>query len=141
MESHAEPARGPLILLVEDEPLIGLSLQDAVEAAGFLTQLLNCGVDAEAALNDAAVAYSGLVTDIRLGSRISGWDLGRLAREKHANIPVIYMSGDSAIEHGSRGVPGSIMVQKPFAPAQIVTAITTLLNDKPIETRPSEVRQ
>jgi DNA-binding response OmpR family regulator len=136
MDSHPDPALGPLILLIEDEPLIGLSVQDALEAAGFLTHLLNCGVEAEGALNDAATAYSGIVTDIRLGSRISGWDLGRLAREKQANIPVIYMSGDSAVEHGSRGVPSSIMVQKPFAPAQIVTAITTLLNDNPIEDPP-----
>jgi hypothetical protein len=38
------------------------------------------------------------------------------------------MSGDSAPEWTSKGVPNSIMVAKPFAPAQIITAVSTLLN-------------
>jgi hypothetical protein len=44
-------------------------------------------------------------------------------------IPVVYMSGDSAHEWGSRGVPESVMVAKPFVTVQIITAITTLLNE------------
>jgi hypothetical protein len=42
-----------------------------------------------------------------------------------------YMSGDSAIDHASRGVPDSLMVQKPFAVMLIVPAISSLLNAIP----------
>jgi hypothetical protein len=38
------------------------------------------------------------------------------------------MSGRNAAEWASKGVPNSIMLEKPFAPAQLVTAIANLLN-------------
>ena len=69
-----------------------------------------------------------LITDIRLGTGPDGWDLARHARELNARLPIVYMSGDSSQGHSARGVPDSLMIQKPFAPAQIVTAISTLLN-------------
>jgi hypothetical protein len=43
-------------------------------------------------------------------------------------MPVVYMTGHSAHEWASKGVPDSIMVAKPFAPAQIIIAVSTLLN-------------
>jgi two-component system cell cycle response regulator CpdR len=39
------------------------------------------------------------------------------------------MSGDSAVEWASEGVPKSIMLAKPFAIVQLVTAVSQLLND------------
>jgi hypothetical protein len=38
------------------------------------------------------------------------------------------MSGAAAEEWASQGVPNSILLHKPFAPAQLVLAITQLLN-------------
>jgi hypothetical protein len=38
------------------------------------------------------------------------------------------MTGDSAADWTAEGVPNSILVQKPFAFTQVVTAISTLLN-------------
>jgi hypothetical protein len=38
------------------------------------------------------------------------------------------MSGKSAADWASKGVPNSIMLEKPFAPAQLVTAVANLLN-------------
>ncbi|MGE5500489.1 MAG: response regulator, partial [Ignavibacteriales bacterium] len=72
-----------------------------------------------------------LVTDVNLGRGESGWDVARHGRELVAGLPVVYVSGDSGHDWQARGVPGSILVQKPFAPAQIVTAVATVLNDAP----------
>ena len=47
------------------------------------------------------------------------------------HFPVIYMSGDSAEDWSSQGVPNSIMLSKPFAPAQLVTAVSQVLNSVP----------
>ncbi len=44
-------------------------------------------------------------------------------------LPVVYMSGDSAHEWTVKGVPNSVMVSKPFVIAQIITAISSLLNE------------
>jgi hypothetical protein len=43
-------------------------------------------------------------------------------------IPVVYTTGAASADWGSNGVPNSVLLQKPFAPAQIVTAISQLLN-------------
>ncbi|MDP8919398.1 MAG: response regulator, partial [Pseudomonadota bacterium] len=72
--------------------------------------------------------FSGVVTDIRLGAGPTGWDVARRARELAPGIPVIYVSGDSAHEWDSRGLPNSVMITKPFVTAQVLTAISTLLN-------------
>lgn len=118
-----------LILLVEDEPLIGLSVQDTLEDGGYAVHTASNGADALAIIDSGEPGVAGLITDIRLGKGPDGWDVARRAREVNPEIPVVYMSGDSAHEHSARGVPDSVMVQKPFAPAQIVTAISTLLNE------------
>jgi hypothetical protein len=41
---------------------------------------------------------------------------------------VIYMTGAAADQWPVQGVPNSILLAKPFAPAQLVTAISQLLN-------------
>jgi hypothetical protein len=41
------------------------------------------------------------------------------------------MSGDSAEDWASKGVPHSIMLPKPFAPAQLVSAVSHLPNIGP----------
>ena len=119
------------ILIAEDEPLIGLAVEDALSEAGFGVELVDAGTAAIAALDADRELYIALITDVRLGSGPTGWDVARHAREADPSFPIVYMSGDSAHEHGVHGVPDSIMVQKPFAAAQIVTAVTTLLNERP----------
>ena len=68
------------------------------------------------------------MTDISLRGRIDGWEVARQAREIDPQFPVVYMSGASADDWASKGVPNSIMLSKPFAPAQLVTAVSNLLN-------------
>jgi DNA-binding response OmpR family regulator len=75
--------------------------------------------------------YRALVTDINLGQGIEGWDVARHAREIDPNFAVVYMSGKDADDWASKGVPNSIMLAKPFAPAQLVTAVSQLLNNSP----------
>jgi CheY-like chemotaxis protein len=117
-----------LLLLIEDEPLVALSFQDALEEAGFGICHAGNGKDAMAALEESHGDLSGIITDIRLGDGIDGWEVARHAREMKPNIPVVYTSGDSAHEHTIHGVPESVILQKPFAPAQLITAIATLIN-------------
>jgi len=117
-----------LILLAEDESLIALSIEEALEDGGFAVLTAESGEDALAVIDGGGHIFLGLITDVRLGGGADGWDVARRAREVFPNIAVVYMSGDSAAEHRSRGVPGSLMVQKPFATAQIVNAIAALLD-------------
>jgi CheY-like chemotaxis protein len=69
---------------------------------------------------------------VNLKGRLSGWEVARLIRQKHAAFPVVYMTGVATDLWASQGVPNSVLLQKPFAPAQLVTAVSRLLNAPPI---------
>jgi DNA-binding response OmpR family regulator len=79
-------------------------------------------------LKGGKTKYRALVTDINLSGKMSGWEVAKQAREIDPAFPIIYMTGAAADEYGSRGVPNSILLTKPFAPAQLVTAVSQLLN-------------
>ena len=68
------------------------------------------------------------MTDISLRGKIDGWEAAQQARKIDPQFPIIYVSGANAADWASKGVPNSIMLEKPFAPAQLVAAIANLLN-------------
>jgi CheY-like chemotaxis protein len=117
----------PLLLLVEDEPLIRTSLASALEDGGYNLIEADNGAAAIEAI-DRGELFSGIITDIRLGAGADGWEVGRHARHRFPKVAVVYMTGDSAGDWTAEGVPNSVLVQKPFATAQIITAVSTLLN-------------
>lgn len=116
------------VLLFEDEPLVAMFVREALESEGFAVRLASDPVAAELAISESIDTVAALVTDIRLGAGLSGWELARLARERSSGLPIVYVSGDSAADHTVQGVPDSIMIQKPFVAAQLVTALANLLN-------------
>ncbi|MBS0528142.1 MAG: response regulator, partial [Proteobacteria bacterium] len=118
--------------VVEDDHLIQGVVEESLTDGGFKVVMASSGQDAVALLDAAKGKYRAIVTDINLGKgNIDGWKVARHAREIDPAFPVVYMSGAEASEWASRGVPNSIMVAKPFAPAQIVTAVSQLLNSQP----------
>jgi DNA-binding NtrC family response regulator len=119
-----------LVVLVEDEAMIRMIVQDALEEAGFEVAPAGSVQEALSVLGQGKLAIGALVTDIRLGAGPDGWEIARHARTARPDLPVVYMSGDSAADWPSQGVPQSQVVQKPFAVAQIVTAVTNLMNDQ-----------
>lgn len=118
-----------LLLLADDEPLVQMAMQDGLERGGFAVLPVANGVSAMEALEENFQEIAGLITDIRLGNGPSGWVLAHRARELKASICVIYITGDSFDDWAAKGVPKSIVLQKPFADAQLVTAISHLLNE------------
>ena len=116
-----------VVLLVEDEALIRMMLEEELADARFGLVVAMDGGRAIEEIEDDQSRFGVIVTDIRLGRGKSGWDVARRARELMPEMPVVYVSGDSAHEWAARGVPNSVMVQKPFAPEQVLTAISALL--------------
>ncbi|HZP99554.1 MAG TPA: response regulator [Reyranella sp.] len=75
------------------------------------------------------------MTDISIDGKVNGWDVAAKLRETNPALPVVYMSGAHAEDWASKGVPNSVMLAKPFAPAQLVTAVAQLLNSAPPQTQ------
>jgi DNA-binding response OmpR family regulator len=121
-----------VILVVEDDHLIQSIVEESLTDGGFEIVIASSGENALELLDASEGKYRALVTDINLGpDKVDGWDVARHAREIDPNFPVVYMSGKDAADWASKGVPNSIMLAKPFAPAQLVTAVSQLLNTQP----------
>jgi DNA-binding response OmpR family regulator len=118
----------PLILVVEDEYALQRIVQDALTDGGFETEVLSSGEEALTLFKGGIKEYRALVTDVNLKGHLSGWDVAKQIREINPACPVIYMTGAAAGQWASHGVPNSILLEKPFAPAQLVTAVAILLN-------------
>src|SRR4051812_17832728 len=108
-----------------------MSLEDALTEGGFETEILSSGEEALTLFKGKIKEYRALVTDINLKGRLSGWEVARQIREINSTFPIIYMTGAASGHWASHGVPNSILLEKPFAPAQLVTAVSNLLNAAP----------
>ena len=119
---------GPVILVIEDDDAIQSVVEDALSEGGFEPATAASGEEAVTLLIGQKTKYRALVTDIKLLGRLDGWEVARKAREIDPEFPIVYMSGASAADWPAKGVPNSLMLAKPFAPAQLVTAVSQLLN-------------
>jgi len=116
------------VLIVEDETMILLDLESALEEAVFQVVGTRNPAEALAAFDPDPTKFRAALTDIRLGPGQSGWEVARHLRRSNSTIPVVYISGDSTEHWGAEGVPNSIMITKPFFLPQIITAVSQLLN-------------
>jgi CheY-like chemotaxis protein len=118
----------PIVLIVEDDLAIQAIVDEALIEAGFETALAPSAEEAVTLLKGKVANYRALVTDINLKGMMNGWQVAKAARQIDPAFPIVYMTGAAAGHWPSQGVPNSILLEKPFAPAQLVTAVSQLLN-------------
>ncbi|HEY3680073.1 MAG TPA: response regulator [Bradyrhizobium sp.] len=118
----------PLILVIEDDQDLQLIVETALMEGGFKVAMAASGEEALTLFKGNSAPYCALVTDINLLGRLDGWDVAKAIREAAPEFPIVYMTGAAADQWTSHGVPNSILLSKPFAPAQLVTAVSQLLN-------------
>src|SRR5258708_35152108 len=103
-------------------------VEDALTEGGFEPAIATSGEEAVTLLKGNKGKYRALVTDISLLGRMDGWAVAKQAREIDPAFPVIYITAASAGQWAANGVPNSILLTKPIATAQLVTAGSQLLN-------------
>jgi DNA-binding response OmpR family regulator len=119
------------LLVVEDDQLIQAMIEEALSDGGFESAITASGKEAIEFLKSEKSQYRAVLTDINLPGNVAGWEVARVAREIDPTMPVVYMTGTHGEEWASKGVPNSVLLLKPFAPAQLVTAVSALLNSNP----------
>jgi len=102
-------------------------LRESLADAGYSIVQAFDGEQAIKLLDSRDTHFRALITDVNLRSQVTGWDVARHAREITPELPVVYVTA-TPDEWQSKGVPNSIVIPKPFAPAQVVTAVSQLLN-------------
>lgn len=118
----------PIILIIEDDESIQTLIEDALIEGGFEPAIAPSGEEAPTLLKSRSMKCRALVTDIHLKGKIDGWEVARHARKIDPECPIIYITGSNADQWPSRGVPNSVLLAKPFAAAQLITAVSNLLN-------------
>jgi hypothetical protein len=86
----------PVVLVVEDAELLQNFVEETLADGGF----------------EPVIAASGEEAVPLLKGKMDGWEVARCAREVVPEFPVVYMSGASAADWTSKGVPNSIMFSK-----------------------------
>ena len=132
---ESEPLEDLLVILVvEDDQMIQGLVEETLGDGGFEPAIAASGEEAVTLLRGGKTKYRALVIDINLRGSMDGWEVARSARKIDPAFPIIYMTGQTADQWASQGVPNSILLCKPFAPAQLVTAVSNLLNTGPTMT-------
>lgn len=124
--SGPKPDPRPLILIVEDEALVRMTLADVLEDAGFKV-IEAAHADEALRVLKAVSGIQGMVTDVEMprGS-INGFELARRVRANRQEIGVLIASGRAAPKPGD--LPeGALFIGKPVHPETLVRLIQTLL--------------
>ena len=119
---------GLLVLVIEDDVEVQAMIDEALCDGGYDAALAASGEEAVTLLTGRVLNYRVLVTDINLRGTMNGWEVARYAREIDPEFPVVYITAAHADQWASQGVPNSVVMTKPFATAQLVIAISNLLN-------------
>ncbi len=119
------PTPRPVVLVVEDEPLILLDAADMIEAAGYSVVRASSAdqaIDILKSRDDIRVVF----TDIEMPGSMDGLRLAHVIREKWPPVELIVTSGKhrlSAVELPTRGA----FVGKPYSAEQVTGALRAFM--------------
>ncbi|MGH7529581.1 MAG: response regulator transcription factor [Gemmatimonadales bacterium] len=117
------------LLVVDDEPHIGLVLRPYLERLGYRVSFARTLAEARATLR--AAAADGLLLDLHLPDG-SGLDLLRDLRRATptARLPVLVLTGEGE-EHVLRDARrlGAALITKPFSPMKLTQRIAMMFGD------------
>lgn len=111
----------PIVLVVEDEPLLRMAAVDMVEAAGFEAVEAADATEAVAIL-ESRLDITIVFTDIDMPGGLDGLRLAALVRDRWPPIHVIITSGHTTPPHGSLPVD-MVFYSKPYREPDVVTTM------------------
>jgi CheY-like chemotaxis protein len=118
-----------MLLVVEDEAVVRDWLVSELIDAGYEVATAVDGHQAIFELDAGAARFSAVITDIRHEPGPDGWEVGRHARRLVPRMGVVYVTDDSGQAWLAKGVPGSVVVSKPYELAAILSAVSALVSD------------
>ncbi|MFS2008628.1 PAS domain-containing protein [Azospirillum sp. CT11-132] len=122
---------GGHVLVVEDDPIVALTVATALEDAGFTITRATTADEALPLLE--AGGFDLLFSDVVMPGTMSGVDLARTAQRLRPDLPVVLATGYS--EEVARAT-GVMVLPKPYRIDRLVEVLDTLLTDAGLPSPP-----
>ncbi|HMF97299.1 MAG TPA: PAS domain-containing protein [Vicinamibacterales bacterium] len=118
------PSAPHTILVVEDEDDVRAVVRRQLESLGHTVLVAEAATDALLLLH-GPTAPDVLVADVVLGTGMNGIDLAAAARRFRPSLPVIFVSGYTAVSEAEQRIRemGALLLSKPFTTPQLDRAV------------------
>lgn len=117
-------ASAPVVLLVDNEPLVRAVLAEVLRQSGFEVRTASSGTEAVEMVRHALPSL--VLMDVQMPG-LSGWDTLDRLHEVQPALPVLMMSGadlhDEALTRGAAG-----FIAKPYRPVDVVRDVREALS-------------
>ena len=91
----AAAERTPVVLVVDDEPLLRMMVADFLQECGFKVLEAASADEAVEILSSAMLTVDVLFSDIRLPGNMNGFALAKWTRAHHPSVAILLCSGDT----------------------------------------------
>lgn len=118
---------GQTILVVEDEHVLIEMLTDVLAELNYRVAVAHSGQEALMLVEDG-LSFDVLMTDVVMPGKIGGFELAKRVRERHPDMPVIYLSGYTGFTASEMGAVPARLLQKPASPREVAQAVLDALN-------------
>lgn len=119
-------ARGPRLLVVEDDPLLLGYMATALQTAGYRVEVAASGAEALAVHGAAVEPFALVLSDVMM-PHMSGFELGRRLRRLDPEVNLLFMSGDATELAREPGLGQFGLLSKPFRPEALLQAVRAAL--------------
>jgi PAS domain S-box-containing protein len=132
--SLSPPLISYTILVVEDEAAVRSTVRRQLETLGHMVLVADAAAEALPILEKERPDV--LLTDVVLGSGMNGIDLAEAARASRPGLPVIFMSGFTAVPEAQKRIneSGAPLLTKPSTLSQLERALNAVMPGSPSNT-------
>jgi two-component system, response regulator PdtaR len=125
----------PRVLIVDDEPLVRMTIADMLRLGGFEVLEAGAGTQALQLLSASEQPVVALVSDVRMPG-INGVDLSHQVRSAHPQMPIVLVSGDTQPDPTQLPV-GTRFLRKPARLRELVATVFQAIADPHTATSPN----
>ena len=129
MKPHRRIVKQPVVLLVEDEPLVRLTQVDILKESEFWVVEAQ---DADEAfeLLKTRPEIDAILTDVNMPGSMDGFEFARLVRQGWPEVAVLVISGKAGPGPGDLP-PNATFLHKPIMPDDLIAALQEVMAKRP----------
>jgi DNA-binding NtrC family response regulator len=121
---HTESGIGPVVILVEDDPLLGSILMDVLKDAGHDSLLFGSADDALVSMLKYGDQVRLIISDYSTPGQLNGVELSELILSRWPLLPFILMSGHDLVNLPR--MPENVQwLAKPWDVSNLLTMVAT----------------